>query len=79
MDMSAKEEMDQLNLRASWLCELQTATTTEEPFYKSDKGTNLFLPVRIEDKWLLMVSEPMPRETFVVVFDEWEWNEPRVR
>jgi hypothetical protein len=70
--------MDQLNLRASWLSELQTATTTEEPFYKSDKCTNLFLPVRIENKWLLMVSEPMPRETFVVVFDEWEWNEPRV-
>ena len=78
MDMSAKEEMDKLNRRASWLDELLTATTTEEPFFKNDRCTNLFLPVRIEGKWLLMVSEPTPRETFVVVFDEWEWNEPRV-
>jgi hypothetical protein len=25
-----------------------------------------------------MGCEPIPRETFVVVFEEWEWNEPRV-
>ena len=78
MGMSAKEEMDKLNLRKKWLDEMQTATTTEEHFYKTDKCTNLFLPVRIEGKWLLMGSEPMTRETFVVVFEEWEWNDPRV-
>ena len=79
MDMSAKEEMDKLNLRAPWLKELLTATTTEGPFFRNDRFTNLFLPVRIEGKWLLMVSEPKPRETYAVVFEEWEWNEPRVR
>jgi hypothetical protein len=70
--------MDKLNQRALWLNELRTATTTEEPFYKTDKCTNLFLPVRIEGKRLLMVSEPTPREILTVVFDEWDWNEPRV-
>ena len=72
MGMSAKEEMDKLNLRTSWLDELLTATTTEEPFFKNDKCTNLFIPVRIEGKWLLMGCERIPRETFVVVFEEWE-------
>ena len=76
--MSAKEEMDKLKLRASWLDELLTATKTEGPFFRNDRSTNLFLPVRIENKWLLMVSEPTLRETYAVVFDEWEWDEPRV-
>ena len=78
MDMSAKEKMDSLNLRTTWLKELLSAIKAEGPSFNNDRPTNLFLSVRIEGEWLLMVSEPMTREILTVVFDEWEWNEPRV-
>ena len=76
--MSTKEKMDSLNLKTAWVKELLTAIKAREPSFNNNIPTNLFLPVRVEGKWLLMVSEPMSRETFVVVFDEWDWNDPRV-
>ena len=78
LDLSTKEKMDSLNLKTAWVKELLTAIKAREPSFNNNIPTNLFLPVRVEGKWLLMVSEPMSRETFVVVFDEWDWNDPRV-
>jgi len=29
--------------------------------------------------WLLLASDPEKRETFTVMFNKWDWNEPKVR
>ena len=57
--MSTKEKMDSLNLKTAWVKELLTAVKAREPSFNNDRPTNLFLPVRVEGKWLLMVSEPL--------------------
>ena len=77
--MSDEEELDKLKLRAEWLNELQTATKTEGPFFNNDRFTQLILPVRMGGNWLLLASDPEKRETFTVMFNKWDWNEPKVR
>jgi hypothetical protein len=77
-DISDEEDLSKLNLCPKWLDELAAATKKEGPFFRNEKFTELFLPVRIDDKWMLMLSTPSTRETYAVVFDEWEWDEPKV-
>ena len=43
-------------------------------FYDSNKFSDVFLPVRMAGKWLLIVPEPKARKTACVIFEESDYN-----
>jgi hypothetical protein len=53
------------------------STAREVPF---DKGlySELYLPIRVESKWLLLVCSPCERVTHTIVFDRWDWEHPNI-
>ena len=50
----------------------------ESKFFDGEKFTEIYLPLRIKGKWIMLVADPQVRKTWRIIFDEWEWNDPLV-
>jgi hypothetical protein len=53
-------------------------TAHESKFFDSGKYTELYLPLRIKGRWIMLVANPYIRRIWRIIFDEWEWNDPLV-
>jgi hypothetical protein len=61
-----------------WMDKVSRVTLHEDKFYDYKKFSEIHLPVRIKNKWVMLVSDPKIRSYQVVVFDEWDWNDSAV-
>ncbi len=51
----------------------EVATHTKE-FFDYDKFSELFLPVRVQGNWILIICVPEAKSIYTVVFNEWDWD-----
>jgi hypothetical protein len=61
-----------------WMDKVNRVTLHEDKFYDYKKFSEIHLPVRIKNKWVMLVCDPKIRSYQVVMFDEWDWNDPAV-
>ncbi len=43
-------------------------------FFDYDKFSELFLPVKVQGNWILVLCVPEVRGIHTVVFNEWVWD-----
>ena len=73
----APEEFSDFPLHM-WMDKVSSITVHEDDFYDYKKFSEIHLPVRIKGKWVMLVCDPKIRSFQVVMFDEWDWNDPAV-
>jgi hypothetical protein len=62
----------------SWESTVLLETAHESKFFDREKYTEIYLPLRIKGKWIMLVADPCIRRIWRIIFDEWEWNDPLV-
>jgi hypothetical protein len=46
--------------------------------YRTDKYSEIYLPVRLNGERLLLICSPYDKQTYTVVFGIWDWEHPDV-
>jgi hypothetical protein len=68
-----------INLPAQeWENMVVMETAHESKFFDGEKYTEIYLPLRIKGKWIMLVADPQVRKTWRIMFDEWELNRPTI-
>jgi hypothetical protein len=44
--------------------------------YHTDKYSEIYLPVRHNGEWVLLICAPYDKQTCTVVFGMWDWEHP---
>jgi hypothetical protein len=66
-----------INLPAQeWENMVVMETAHESKFFDGEKYTEIYLPLRIKGKWIMLVADPQVRKTWRIMFDEWELKDP---
>jgi hypothetical protein len=61
-----------------WVDSVNNVATHRKEFFHRDRYTDLFIPVRVQGNWLLVICVPEMRGIHTVVFNEWEWDQEEV-
>ena len=56
-----------------WEQAVLEAIAHESKAFKNERYTEIYLPLRIVDKWMMVVCDPGLKRTWLVAFDLWEW------
>jgi hypothetical protein len=60
----------------SWKETVSKEVDCERSPFEKALYSDLYLPIRMLGKWLLLVSSPCERVTHTIVFDRWDWEHP---
>jgi hypothetical protein len=61
-----------------WSQIVQDAITHKSGYHVKKRYSEIYLPVRMWGVWMMLVCDPEDRKTYIVVFNEWEWDHPTV-
>jgi hypothetical protein len=60
----------------SWKDTVSKEVDCEKNSFNKGAYSELYLPIRMVGKWLLLVCAPGERVTHTIVFDRWDWEHP---
>jgi hypothetical protein len=60
------------------MSKVRDVTLHKAKFYDYTKFSEIHLPIRVMNKWVMLICDPKIRSYQIVAFDEWEWNDPAI-